>query len=122
MESILIIDDDVELCRMLDDYLTPHDIRLSMMHHAADGMAAVRRGGFDLLILDVMLPGLDGFAVLRAIRQWSDIGVLSFCSVPLCGVSCASVRPQFTRLRQPARHLPCRLRPSLRVVSKASSD
>jgi two-component system response regulator CpxR len=76
MESILIIDDDVELCRMLDDYLTPHDIRLSMMHHAADGMDAVRRGGFNLLILDVMLPGLDGFAVLRAIRQWSDIGVL----------------------------------------------
>jgi DNA-binding response OmpR family regulator len=76
MESILIIDDDVELCRMLDDYLTPHDIRLSMKHHAADGMDAVRRGGFNLLILDVMLPGLDGFAVLRAIRQWSDIGVL----------------------------------------------
>ncbi len=76
MESILIIDDDVELCRMLDDYLTPHDIRLSMKHHAADGMDAVRRGGFDLLILDVMLPGLDGFAVLRAIRHWSDIGVL----------------------------------------------
>jgi DNA-binding response OmpR family regulator len=76
MESILIIDDDVELCRMLDDYLTPHDFRLSLKHHAADGMDAVRRGGFDLIILDVMLPGLDGFAVLRAIRQWSDIGVL----------------------------------------------
>ena len=76
MESILIIDDDVELCRMLDDYLTPHGIRLSMKHHAAEGMDAVRRGGYGLLILDVMLPGLDGIAVLRAIRQWSDIGVL----------------------------------------------
>jgi two-component system response regulator CpxR len=61
---------------MLDDYLTPHDIRLSMKHHAADGMDAVRGGGFALIILDVMLPGLDGFAILRAIRQWSDIGVL----------------------------------------------
>jgi len=76
MESILIIDDDAELCRMLDDYLTPHDIRLSMKHHADDGMDAVRRGGYGLLILDVMLPGLDGIAVLRAIRQWLDIGVL----------------------------------------------
>lgn len=76
MESILIIDDDVELCRMLDDYLTPHDIRLVMKHHASDGMNAVERGGFDLLILDVMLPGMDGFAILRTVRKWSDIGIL----------------------------------------------
>ena len=76
MENVLIIDDDVELCRMLDDYLTPHDIRLSMKHHASDGMDAVRGGEFALILLDVMLPGLDGFEILRTIRQWSDIGVL----------------------------------------------
>ena len=76
MESVLIIDDDVELCRMLDDYLTPHGISLTMRHHAAEGLEALQQGSFDLILLDVMLPGMDGFAVLRKVREWSDVGVL----------------------------------------------
>ncbi len=76
MDSILIIDDDVELCRMLEDYLSPHHIRLTMTHHAADGIDAARSGVYDLIILDVMLPGMDGFDLLRTLRLQSDVSVL----------------------------------------------
>jgi DNA-binding response OmpR family regulator len=76
MESILLVEDDVELCSMLDDYLTPHGIQLTVRHHAASAMEATQAGTFDLIVLDVMLPGMDGFALLRWLRRWSDIAVL----------------------------------------------
>lgn len=76
MEKILLIEDDVELCSMLDEYLTPHGINLTVRHHAISGMEEVKKGAFDLIVLDVMLPGMDGFASLRWLRNWSDIAVL----------------------------------------------
>jgi two-component system response regulator CpxR len=76
VESILLIEDDVELCSMLDDYLTPHGIQLTVRHHADSAKEEMKRGKFDLIVLDVMLPGVDGFTLLRWIRDWSDIAVL----------------------------------------------
>jgi DNA-binding response OmpR family regulator len=61
---------------MLTVYFAPHGLSLSAQHHAADGIEAARQGGFDLIVLDVMLPGMDGFSALRAMRQWSDVSVL----------------------------------------------
>jgi two-component system response regulator CpxR len=61
---------------MLAVYCAPYGLRLSAQHHARDGMEAARQGGFDLIVLDVMLPGMDGFSALRAMRQWSDVRVL----------------------------------------------
>jgi DNA-binding response OmpR family regulator len=76
MERILLIEDDAELCSMLDDYLTPHGVNLTVRHHATSGMEEAKNGAFDLIVLDVMLPGTDGFALLRWLRHWSDIAVL----------------------------------------------
>jgi DNA-binding response OmpR family regulator len=76
MDSVLLIDDDIELCSMLCDYLVPHGLRLTVRHHGITGMEAARNNHFDLIILDVMLPGMDGFSVLQSLRSWSDIGVL----------------------------------------------
>jgi DNA-binding response OmpR family regulator len=76
MERILIIDDDVELCGMLAMYLSPHGMSVSVEHHAHAGMLALQNHEFDLIVLDVMLPGLDGFSVLRNLRIWTDVRVL----------------------------------------------
>jgi DNA-binding response OmpR family regulator len=61
---------------MLAAYFGPHGLHLVARHHAQDGMDAARNGTFDLVVLDVMLPGMDGFSVLRAMRSWSDVSVL----------------------------------------------
>jgi DNA-binding response OmpR family regulator len=76
MTRILIIDDDVELCAVLCLYFAEHGFELAAKHDARMGLEAARKSEFDLIILDVMLPGVDGFAVLRALRQWSQVGVL----------------------------------------------
>src|ERR1700677_5359523 len=68
MEPILLIDDDVELCSMLTDYLGRHGYRVTAAHHGKTGLETALGGGYAMLLLDVMLPGLDGFEVLRRLR------------------------------------------------------
>jgi two-component system response regulator CpxR len=77
MVKILAVDDDVKLCAMLDDYLSRHDMRLTARHTGPDGLEEALHGaGYDLVLLDVMLPGIDGFEVLRRLRADSTIPVL----------------------------------------------
>ena len=76
MESILIVDDDVVLCTMLRDYFQRHGLQLAMCHDGLDGLQAALAGGFDLVILDVMLPGLDGFELLRRLRSRSHMSIV----------------------------------------------
>jgi len=68
---LLIIDDDVDLARMLSEYLAPESIELTSASNGGQGLALARSQEFDLIILDVMLPGLSGFDVLR---QYRDAG------------------------------------------------
>ncbi len=82
MESILIMDDDFELCAMLRDYFELQELHLTMCHDGLLGLETAVGGAFDLVILDVMLPGMDGFEVLRRLRSRSQIGVLMLTS---CG-------------------------------------
>ena len=76
MNSVLMIDDDVKLGSMLREFLDRHKIRLDTCHEAAPGLEAANRGNYDLLLLDVMLPGVDGFEVLRRLRTYSQLSVL----------------------------------------------
>jgi len=76
MESVLIIDDDISLCSMLKEYFALHDMKLDMSHHGVQGLEEARSGKFDMILLDVMLPGIDGFDVLRRLRSVSDVSVL----------------------------------------------
>jgi DNA-binding response OmpR family regulator len=80
METILIIDDDVDLCMMLREYFAPHDVRLTMRHHGFDGLDSACRERYDMILLDVMLPGMDGFEVLRQLRPVSDVAILLLTS------------------------------------------
>jgi DNA-binding response OmpR family regulator len=75
-EEILIIDDDVELCSMLTDYLGRFGFRVTAVHRGDTGLAAALERPWSLVLLDVMLPGLDGFEVLRRLRATSAINVL----------------------------------------------
>jgi DNA-binding response OmpR family regulator len=73
---VLIIDDDRRLYELLAEYLAQNDVTTE---HAPDGTAGLNQlpsGGFDAVILDIMMPGLDGLGVLRKIRQDSGIPVL----------------------------------------------
>lgn len=76
MDRILVIDDDVELCELLDDYLGGEGFRVKMLHRGDQGVAEVAQNLFDLVILDVMLPGMNGFDVLRKIREISRVPVI----------------------------------------------
>ncbi len=73
---VLLIDDDTKLCRLIRDYLAPLGYAVDAVHHGADGLARVQSGSYRAVILDVMLPGMDGFAVLKGIRQHSNVPVL----------------------------------------------
>jgi DNA-binding response OmpR family regulator len=76
VEPVLMIDDDIELCSMLEDYLTRHGFTVSMEHNGELGLHRALTGEFSIVLLDVMLPGLDGFEVLRRLRTSSQVSVL----------------------------------------------
>jgi two-component system response regulator CpxR len=76
MNSLLIIDDDAELGDMLRGYLARHEMSLDIRHTGELGLKAVATGSYDLMLLDVMLPDLDGFAVLKRLRTYSDTPVM----------------------------------------------
>ncbi len=76
MRDILVIDDDTELCQLLSEYLTPEGFRVTAVHDGKQGLEQALAGGHDLVVLDVMLPGLNGFDVLRLLRAESRVPVL----------------------------------------------
>jgi len=76
MPRILLIDDDAQLGEPLAAYFRRFDLELHQATRPSEGLARLREGGFDAVILDVMLPEQDGFAVCRTIRSTSDVPVL----------------------------------------------
>jgi two-component system response regulator CpxR len=73
---ILLIDDDAELCSLLVEFLTREGFSIECEHEGKNGLERALHGGFDLIVLDVMLPGLDGVEILRRLRAESRIPVL----------------------------------------------
>lgn len=73
---ILIVDDDVELVTLLVDYLTLESFQVTPAHSGPEGLALLAKEAFDLVVLDVMMPGMSGVDVLREIRSKSQIPVL----------------------------------------------
>jgi two-component system response regulator CpxR len=76
MERILIIDDDHELCELLNDYLSNEGFDVEMVHQGDQGASKALAETYALVILDVMLPGMNGFDVLRKIREESKVPVI----------------------------------------------
>ena len=76
MEKILLIDDDEELCELVAEFLTAEDLAVETANDGASGLQSALAGDFDLVTLDVMMPKMDGFEVLKNLRQKSDVPVL----------------------------------------------
>ncbi len=74
--SLLLVDDDAELCGMMREFFVQAGCRLDTVYNGREGLASALRGAYDLVILDVMLPGLDGFAVLEQLRRKKDLPVI----------------------------------------------
>ena len=75
-EHILVIDDDEKLNTLLKDYLSDFGYQVSTVNRPTDGLETVRRTAPDLVILDIMLPDMDGFEVCREIRKRSTVPVI----------------------------------------------
>ena len=73
---ILIIDDDVELAALLKEFLEREEIKVQCAHDGVGGLALASSGEFDLIVLDLMLPGMDGFSLLKQLRTKSRVPVL----------------------------------------------
>jgi len=73
---ILMVDDDAELCSLVAEYLGGHGFRVITEHEGSSGLRAALTGRPDLVILDVMLPVIDGFEVLRQLRTRSIVPVI----------------------------------------------
>ena len=76
MERILVIDDDVELCHLVEEYLRAEGLTVECVHDGESGLKKATAGDYLLAVLDVMLPGINGFEVLRRIRATSRLPVL----------------------------------------------
>lgn len=74
--SVLIIDDDKELCALLTDYLKLEGFQTHAQHDGAEAVEHCRNNHYDAIILDVMLPGMQGLEVLRNLRQFSHTPIL----------------------------------------------
>ena len=75
-EQVLVIDDDVELCKLVTRYLTQEGFQIASVNGGASGAELALSGNYALVVLDVMMPGVNGFDVLRRIRAESRIPVL----------------------------------------------
>jgi two-component system response regulator CpxR len=76
MNKIIIIDDDEELCELVSEYLTVEGFDVSSVNDGESGLAAALSGEYDMAILDVMLPKMNGFDVLRNLRLESKLPVI----------------------------------------------
>ena len=73
---LLVVDDDRKLCRLIADYLTPMGYAVECAQTGPEGLEKALAGGFHAVLLDVMMPGMDGFEVLKQLRRTSTVPVL----------------------------------------------
>jgi DNA-binding response OmpR family regulator len=73
---VLLIDDDARLAELLKGYLEPQGVALVHAGGGQAGLAAIAQGGFDAVLLDVMMPGMDGLEVLRKLRERATVPVI----------------------------------------------
>lgn len=74
--NVLIADDDFELCALLKEYLEQEAMQVSVVHNGQDALKKLTESNFDLLVLDVMMPILNGFDTLATLRKTSDIPII----------------------------------------------
>lgn len=81
MDRILIIDDDEALCQLIRRRVAREQIGADICHSGWDGLEKIQENSYQLVILDVMMPGLDGFETLEQIRRESSLPILMFTAM-----------------------------------------
>ena len=76
MSKILIIEDEEAIADLEKDYLELSDFEVEIKNTGDEGLEAALKGDFDLIVLDLMLPGVDGFEVCRKVREEKNIPIL----------------------------------------------
>ena len=76
MSKILIIEDEVAIADLEKDYLELSDFKVDICNTGDEGLKTALAGDYDLIILDLMLPGMDGFEVCKKIREEKNIPIL----------------------------------------------
>ena len=74
--SVLLIEDDVELCQLMREFFAVRGIQVEAIHDGRRGLAEAFARSYDVILLDVMLPGLDGFELLRQVRRRSAVPII----------------------------------------------
>lgn len=76
MKHILIVDDDTELCELLQEFFSAEKLCSECAHEGSSALEKIKSGEFDLVILDIMLPGMNGLDILKEVRRFSKIPVI----------------------------------------------
>lgn len=76
MDSILIIEDEIAIAELEKDYLELSGFQVTMVNEGKEGLMEALAGDYQLVILDLMLPGLDGFEICKQIREKKDIPII----------------------------------------------
>lgn len=74
--KLLMVDDDATLCDLIRDYLEPHGFEVAMEHNGPAGLARAMSESFHVIVLDLMMPGMDGVQILQRLRAVSHVPVL----------------------------------------------
>jgi two-component system response regulator CpxR len=74
--TLLLIDDDAELCEMMREFFEQNGHTLDCVRNGTDGLKQAVEGSYDLVILDVMLPGMNGFTLLNQLRKRREVPVI----------------------------------------------
>ena len=80
MNKVLIIDDDKELCTLIQRSVLSEDIEADFCNNGKAGLVKLKEKDYQLVILDIMMPGMDGFETLEQIRKESSLPILMFTS------------------------------------------
>ena len=70
--GVLLVEDEVQLAEVICDGLAEHGVTADVEHEGAAGLWRAREGSYDVIVLDIMLPGMNGFQICRALRQEED--------------------------------------------------
>ncbi|MFB7141224.1 response regulator transcription factor [Gottfriedia sp. NPDC056225] len=76
MKDILLIEDDISIAELQRDYLEINDFRVDIQHNGDEGLQHALNGNYDLIILDIMLPGKNGFEICKELRAVKNIPIL----------------------------------------------
>jgi DNA-binding response OmpR family regulator len=75
-ERLLIVDDDVKFCRLISDYLSRYGYEVTLVHDGLAALQVAQSSSWDAIVLDVMLPGLEGYGVLKKLREQTQVPIL----------------------------------------------